>query len=43
MPIVKQRMIPSLWKLGHWGVFQHDNEPKKHLQVDQRLAKEAEV
>lgn len=28
MPMVKQRVIPSLWKLGHWGVFQKDNKLK---------------
>ncbi|KAK3544418.1 hypothetical protein QTP86_011156 [Hemibagrus guttatus] len=26
--ILKQSMIPSLWRLGHMAVFQHDNDPK---------------
>ncbi len=32
--ILKQSMIPSLWRLGRWAVFQHNN--------DHCLAKEAE-
>ncbi len=39
--ILKQSMIPSLRRLGHKAVFQHDNDPK-HLQDDHCLAKEAE-
>ena len=26
--MLKQSMIPSLWRLGHRAVFQHDNDPK---------------
>ena len=39
--IPKQSMIPSLWKLGHRAVFQH-NDPQTHLQDDHCLAKETE-
>ncbi len=36
--ILKQSMIPSLQRLGHRAVFQHDNDPKD----DHSLANEAE-
>ncbi len=40
--ILKQSMIPSLRRLGLRAVFQHDNDPKTHLQDAHCLAKEAE-
>ncbi len=34
--ILKQSMIPSLQRLGHRAVFQHDNDPK-HTSETQRV------
>ncbi len=42
--ILKQSMIPSLWRLGRREVFQHDNDPNQtHLQDDQSLVKKLRV
>uniref|UniRef100_A0A3B3DZB2 NACHT domain-containing protein n=1 Tax=Oryzias melastigma TaxID=30732 RepID=A0A3B3DZB2_ORYME len=37
--ILKQSMIPSLWKLGLRAVFQHDNDPKHTSKITTRLLK----
>ena len=40
--ILQQNMIPSQQKLGSRAVFQHDNDPKTHLQDDHCFTEEAE-
>ena len=40
--ILQQSMIPSFQKLGCGAVFQHDNEPKQHLQDDHCFTEETE-
>ena len=40
--ILKQSMIPSLWKLGCRAVFQHDNDPK-HTSMMTALLKKLTV
>ncbi len=41
--IQKQRMIPSLWKLGRGTVFQHDNNPKHTSKTTTALLKKLRV
>lgn len=37
--VVRQRRIPSLWKLGCGTVFQHDNNPKNTSKMTSALLK----
>ncbi len=41
--ILKQSMIPSLWRLGHRAVFQHDNDPKHTSKTTTALLKKLRV
>ncbi|KAE8301079.1 hypothetical protein D5F01_LYC01232 [Larimichthys crocea] len=41
--ILKQTMIPSLWKLGHRAAFQHDNNPKHTSKMTTALLKKLRV
>ena len=41
--ILKQSMIPSLWKLGRRAVFQHDNDPKHTSKTTAALLKKMRV
>ena len=41
--ILKQSMIPSLWKLGRRAVFQHDNDPKHTSKTTTALLKKLRV
>ena len=40
--IVKESMIPSLWRLSHRAVFQHDYDPKRTSKTTTALLKKAE-
>ncbi len=41
--ILKQSMIPSLWRLGRRAVFQHDNDPKHTSKTTTALLKKLRV
>ncbi len=41
--ILKQSMIPSLWRLGRRAVFQHDNDPKHTSKMTTALIKKLKV
>ncbi len=41
--ILKQSMIPSLWRLGRRAVFQHDNDPKHTSKMTTALLKKLRV
>ena len=41
--ILKQSMIPSLWRLGRRAVFQHDNGPKHTSKMTTNLLKKLRV
>ncbi len=41
--ILKQSMIPSLWRLGRRAVFQHDNNPKHTSKTTTALLKKLRV
>ncbi len=41
--ILKQSMIPSLWRLGRRAVFQHDNNPKHTSKTTTALPKKLRV
>lgn len=41
--ILKQSMIPSLWKLGRRAEFQHDNDPKHTSKMTTALLKKLRV
>ncbi len=41
--ILKQSMIPSLWRLGRRAVFQHDNGPKHTSKTTTALLKKLRV
>ncbi|KAJ7319817.1 hypothetical protein JRQ81_019328 [Phrynocephalus forsythii] len=41
--ILKQSMIPSLWRLGHRAVLQHDNHPKYTSNTTTALLKKLRV
>ena len=41
--ILKQSMIPSLCRLGHRAVFQHDNDPKHTSKMTTTLLKKLRV
>ncbi len=41
--ILKQSMIPSLQRLGHWAVFQHDNNLKHTSKMTTALLKKLKV
>ncbi len=41
--ILEQRMIPSLRRLGHRAVFQHDNDPKHTSKTTTALLKKLRV
>ncbi|KAF7250874.1 Heat shock factor 2-binding protein [Varanus komodoensis] len=41
--ILKQSMIPSLWRLGRRAVFQHDNNPKHASKMTTALLKKLRV
>ncbi len=41
--ILKQSMIPSLWRLGLRAVFQHDNDPKHISKTTTALLKKQRV
>ncbi len=41
--ILKQSMIPSLRRLGHRAVFQHDNNPKHTSKMTTSLLKKLRV
>uniref|UniRef100_A0AAY5KK33 Sleeping Beauty transposase HTH domain-containing protein n=1 Tax=Esox lucius TaxID=8010 RepID=A0AAY5KK33_ESOLU len=41
--ILNQSMIPSLWRLGHRAVFQHDNDPKHTSKTTTALLKKLRV
>ncbi|KAK3538092.1 hypothetical protein QTP70_029181, partial [Hemibagrus guttatus] len=41
--ILKQSMIPSLWRLGRRAVFQHDNDPKHTSKATTALLKKLRV
>ncbi len=41
--ILKQSMIPSLWRLGHRAVFQHDNDPKHTSKTTTALLKKLRI
>ena len=41
--ILKQSMIPSLRRLGHRAVFQHDNDPKHASKTTNALLKKLRV
>ncbi len=41
--ILKQRMIPSLWRLGRRAVFQHDNDLKQTSKTTTTLLKSSQV
>ena len=41
--ILKQSIIPSLWRLGHRAVFQHDNDPKHTSKMTTALLKKLRV
>ena len=41
--ILKQSMIPSLQRLGHRAVFQHDNDPKHTSKMTTALVKKLRV
>ncbi len=41
--ILKQSMIPSLWRLGRRAVFQHDNDPKHTSKMTTALLKKLSV
>ncbi len=41
--ILKQSMIPSLWRLGRRAVFQHDNSPKHTSKTTTALLKKLRV
>ncbi len=41
--ILKQSMIPTLWRLGRRAVFQHDNDPKHTSKMTTALLKKLRV
>ncbi|KAF7248073.1 Neuronal vesicle trafficking-associated protein 1 [Varanus komodoensis] len=41
--ILKQSMIPSIWRLGRRAVFQHDNDPKHTSKTTTALLKKLRV
>ena len=41
--ILKQSVIPSLWRLGRRAVFQHDNDPKYTFKMTTALLKKLRV